>query len=382
MTQRFSLTFAGSFVASILLAAPPTSQEQRDAFFNKPQVVKIAIEVGKAESESLRKEPRKYVKATVKVGDQTYKDVGVHLRGAAGSFRGFDDKPGLTLNMDKFANGQRFHGMEKIHLANSAQDGSYLSELICGEIFRKADVPAAQIGHAVVTINGRVRGMYYLKEGYDSLFLQRHFGNSHGNFYDGGFLRDIDQPLELISGKGDVAGHADLKALVAAANEPDPAKRLARLDKLLELDRFITYMALEAVLWDWDSYPFKANNYRVYHNPATGKITFIPSGMDQMFGEVNGPAVPDFGGLVARQIMQAPAGKKRYVAKLAEVMKTTYQPEVFVKRLTEMEKVIQPELAKVDEGAGRNYKNEVNRLRAAIVQREKTVKAQLKELRK
>src|SRR5205085_8728713 len=129
-------------------------------------------------------------KATLKEGDKVYTDIGVHLKGAAGSFRGIDDKPSLTLNMNKFGALQRFHGLDKFHLANSLQDPSYVSELICGELFRAAGVPASRVRHAVVSVNGRRRGLYYLKEGYDSGFLKRSFGDSHGTFYDGGFLRD------------------------------------------------------------------------------------------------------------------------------------------------------------------------------------------------
>jgi spore coat protein CotH len=369
-----------------LLLPPPASaqtpREESDAFFKTPKVVPVNIELERAEAESLRREPRKYVKVTLKVGDKTYKDVGVHLKGAAGSWRDFDDKPGLTLNMDKFDVEQRFHGMDKFHLSNSLQDPTYIQELVCGEMFRAAGVPASRINFAVVSVNGRKRGLYYLKEGYDSYFLKRHFGNNHGNFYDGGFLRDIDQPLQLVSGKQDVGNHADLKALVAAAREPDHAKRIARLEKVLTLDKFISYMALEAVMWDWDGYPFKANNYRIYHDPEKDKITFIPSGMDQMFGDVNGPIVPGFGGLVARKIMETPEGRKRYLTRLAELMKTVYRTDELVKRIDALEKVVQPVLAGIDAGAGRDYKNHVNRFRQAIVQREKSVNEQLKQMRK
>ena len=370
------------FVA--LEAAPDNAareKKQRDAFFQDGKVIHLKIEIDKAELESLRREPRKYVKAVLREGDLAIREAGIHVKGAAGSWRGIDDKPGLTINMDKFRDDQRFRGMDKFHLANSVQDPSYLSELVCGELMRAAGVPAARIGHAVVTINGRLRGLYYVKEGYDEAFLEKHFGSSDGNFYDGGFLRDIDQPLDLIRTKKDVADRADLKALVAAAREPDRARRFQKLEALLELDAFISYMVLEAITWDWDGYPFKCNNYRVYHHPVKNKFTFIPSGMDQMFGDVNGPVLPDFGGMVARGLIDTPEGRKRYVARAKEIMAKVYKTNDLIKRLDHLEKRIQPELAKVDPNAGRDYKNQVNRLRDAIRQREKVVNEQLKKLK-
>src|SRR5689334_17708365 len=213
-------------LAALLLAglpgrswANPKADAEAEAFFKAGKVVELLIELGPKELDALRREPRKYVKATLKEGDAVYKEIGIHVKGAAGSFRGIDDKPGLTLNMDKFKGDKLFHGMDKWHLANSVQDPSYLSELICGELFRAAGVPASRVHHAVVTINGRKRGLYYLKEGYDRHFLRLHFKSTQGNLYDGGFLREIDQPLQLLAGRNDVKDRADLKALTAACRE-------------------------------------------------------------------------------------------------------------------------------------------------------------------
>src|SRR5262249_22923107 len=155
--------------------------DESEKLFTGGKVLQLSIELGPKELESLRKEPRKYVKCTLKEGETVYQDVGIHLKGGIGSFRKIDDKPALTLNMDKFKKRQRFHGLDKFHLANSVQDPSYLSEFIGGELFRAAGVPASRITHAVVTINGKKRGLYYLKEGYDHQFLKRHFKNHRGN---------------------------------------------------------------------------------------------------------------------------------------------------------------------------------------------------------
>lgn len=376
----FALGLGAANLPAAETAPPPRPITDRDAFFRKPKVHNLTITVEMKAVESINKEPRQYVKCLLKEGDTEYADVGVHLRGAVGSFRNFDDKPGLTLNMDKFVDDQLYNGLDKWHLANSVQDPSYLSELICGDIFRAAGVPAARISHATLTLNGRKRGFYYLKEGYDKRFLKDHFGNSSGNFYDGGFLREIDQPLQLISGKGDVADRADLKALLAAAREPNEQKRFEKLEKLLDMEKFLSYVVVEMIASDWDGYPSKCNNYRIYHNPKTDKITFIPSGLDQMFGDTNWPILPNWGGTVARELMATKEGKKRYLARLREIMQSVYKPDELVKRLDEMEAIVQPALAAVDAGAGRDYKNQVNRLRNAIKERAKNINEQIKRL--
>jgi len=365
-------------------AGPKAAADASYGLFDSGKVLHLAIELGPKELDALRREPRKYVKATLREGDgAVYRDVGIHLKGAAGSFRVIDQKPSLTLNMDKFSRGQSFHGLDKFHLANSVQDPSYVAELICGELFRAAGVPASRVGHAVVTINGRRRGLYYLKEGYDKFFRKRHFGTSRGNLYDGGFLRDLDQPLQLLSGKGDVKNQADLKALVAAARERNLEQRFAKLEQLLDLDRFLSYLALEVITWDWDGYPMNRNNYRVYHDPQRDKIVFIPSGMDQMFGQtVNTQVLPRFQGLVARALVETPPGRARYLARVAEVMRTVYRADALVRRLDELEARLRPVLAELDPGAGRAYPGHVNRLRQAIRQRPKNIEDQLARIKK
>jgi len=342
---------------------------EADAFFKTPRVVELAIEIAPGDYEALKREPRKYVRATLKEGARTWKNVAVHLKGAAGSFRQVDDKCGLTLNMDKFEDGQHFHGLDKFHLNNSVQDPSFVSELICGEIFRAAGVPASRCAHAIVTLNGKMKGFYVLKEGYDVQFIERNFGTKKGNLYDGGFLRDLDQPLQVVSQMGDIQPHADLKSLWNAAQLPDPGQRFKEMERLLDGDRWVSYLALEALMWDWDGYPMNRNNYRIYHDPKRDKLVFIPSGTDQMFGDPNGTLLPNFNGLVARSYITTPDGRQRYLKRMDEILKTHWKPETWNKRLDEVEAVIKPALAKVDPGHAQSLPQHIGRLRAAFQQR-------------
>lgn len=290
---------------------------ESDAFFSKETVVTIDLVIPPSPQAikpltPLMNEPRKYVKATVKDADGTYPDVGVHLRGGLGSFRGVTDKAGFTINMDKYDGTKYFHGMDKFHLVNSVQDPSYLSEWVSNEMLRLAGVPTPRIRHAIVTLNGQTKGFYFVKEGYDKFWGKRHFKNNDGNFYDGSF-NDISEKPDLTGAKEDVKDYADLNALVAAANEPDHAKRFAAMEKLMDMDHFISGFCIQAILGDWDGYAFNKNNYRVYHQPEKNKIYIIPSGLDQEFGNAEaGPLVPPMKGLLGIRVFETPEGKARY----------------------------------------------------------------------
>jgi predicted Zn finger-like uncharacterized protein len=361
-------------------AVPAPEAGEADAFFKTPRVSEISIEIAPGDYEALKREPRKYVRATLKEGTRTWANVAVHLKGAAGSFRGIDDKACFTVNMDKFVDDQKFHGLDKFHLNNSVQDPSFVSELICSEIFRDHGVPTARLSHAIVTVNGKPKGFYVLKEGYDVQFIERNFGTKNGNFYDGGFLKELDQPLQVISEKGDIAPQSDLKSLWNASQLPDPAKRFAEMDRILDGDRWVTYLVLEILMSDWDGYPMNRNNYRIYHDPKRDKLIFIPSGTDQMFGDPNWNLLPNFNGHVARAYVTTPEGRQRYLTRMEGILKNSWKIEAWSKRLDELEAVLRPALAKVDAGHAQSLQGQMARFKGAFQQRLSSATPQLKRL--
>lgn len=377
---------ASAAIASLLPSRQvfgQTAAEQRTSFFESGKVPTLALEIAKEEMESLRREPRKYAKAQLKEeGGKAYIDVGVHTKGAAGSTRSIDEKAGLTFNMDKYEDGQRFYGMDKFHFNNCVQDPTYISELLCGEIYRAAGVPASRLTNCLVTLNGRKLGLYAFKEGYDKGFLKQHFGTTDGNFYDGGFLKDIDQPLENNGGKDDVKDHADLKSLVEVSREADHARRFDRMTRRLDVEKFATYLSLQMLTWDWDGYPTNRNNYRIYHDPKSKLLTFLPSGMDQILSDPNGPLFPGYQGLLAKAFIETPEGRRRYLARTEVLLKEVFVPDRWSKRMDEILARVQPVLKTVDEGAANGLPGQFNRLREGMKVRAKRITELLEQEKK
>src|SRR5438552_14907661 len=100
-------------------AKPAKIDTAADSLFAGTDVPSIAIELPAADLETLKKyqwnfgpqQDREKVKATLREDGHVYTNVALQLKGAAGSFRSIDDKPAFTLNFDKFADGQTFHGL-------------------------------------------------------------------------------------------------------------------------------------------------------------------------------------------------------------------------------------------------------------------------------
>ena len=92
------------------LAAQRTEKSPDDparAFFAGPPVVRVQLSFDETSRQLLREKPREYAPATLVLDDTTFAKVGVKLKGAAGSFRDFDDTPGFTIHLGKFGGEER-----------------------------------------------------------------------------------------------------------------------------------------------------------------------------------------------------------------------------------------------------------------------------------
>lgn len=360
-------------------APAPPIRDASDDFFDDGVIPQLKIELKESQAKKLREDARRYAKCklieTTADGETTYSEVAVKLKGAAGSFRELDDRPAFTLNMHKHVKDQTFHAMEKFHLNNSVQDESYLCEWLCSDIARDAKVPATRVTHARVWLNDRDLGLYVLKEGFDEPFLKRPFGDTTGNFYDGGFVQDIDVDLEKDSGNGP-DDHSDLRALQAACQEPDPEKRWPAINERLDVDAFLTFVAFELMTGHWDGYTTNKNNYRIYFAPPDTKACFLPHGMDQMFGDPGFPILDYPEPIVANAVMHNPEWRRRYRERVAELL-PLFEPKRLHDRLDTVLARLQPVVKELGEEFANAHADRVRELKERIAEREPNLREQL-----
>src|SRR5262249_48018 len=157
--------------------------------------------------------------------------------------------------------------------------------------------------------NGRDLGFYVLIEAMNEHFLKRNFKNSKGNLYEGA-IQDINSVLDRDNGvEGD---QPDVRALFAAAKVSDPTERLKALQKILDVDRFLDFLALEMMASNWDGYALHRNNYRIYHDPKGDRMIFIPHGMDNTMHETRLSIMPPRKSVLVRALLDTPEGRQRY----------------------------------------------------------------------
>ncbi len=331
-----------------------------DAFFDAQDVVpSFAFDFPKAEWGYLHDAPRRYAECTMtEAGNpRVWEGVGVKLKGSLGSFRGPDDKPGLSISMNKFKRAERWRGFLKWRLNNGAQDDTYLNEQISCEMARAAGVPASRCAHALVRWQGRDLGLYVFKESFDKDFLSHFFRNTGGDLYEVGTASDLAEDME--KSLGDPERRENVKELIEASQEPDDETRWKRLGKILDVDEFLSFTAVEALTCHWDGYNFNRNNYRLYFDADSGKACFFIHGTDQTFGDANFSITRQPDSIVGRAVMSNPAWRDAYRERLAKIYHEVLLPIDWPARAAEVGGKVRDALAKADEQAAKDYEGRI-----------------------
>jgi spore coat protein H len=347
-----------------------------DDLFKNAFIPRLQIEIPAGGMLALRVRERNYVRATIREGDIVYTNVAIRLKGGPGSFRKVSDTPSFTVNFDKFAEGQTFHGLKKIHLNSSVQDDGLLSEKISRELFEAAGVPAPRAGHAAVVFNGRPMRMYVVVEGINKQFLRRYFKDVTGNVYDGHSGSDVTDN-EMETNAGDHPNDQKrLKELAAAAKLP-AMSRLDSLQKTLDIDRFLSFMAMETILWHWDGYTMHRNNFRIYHDRDTDRMVFIPQGLDQILSKPNGPIIPPLGGLVAKAVFEIPELRQRYEERVAQLVTNVFRMEAINRRIDEVAARISETLVEMEPSSVDSFRRKVSGLSRQFANRSASLQRQI-----
>ena len=298
-------------------------------FFQDPTVRIFDFKIPEAALMELTRSSRTYVSGQITEGEEVLTNVGIRLKGM-GSFRGVDEKPSFAVKFDEFVENQTYRGLKKLMFNNSAQDSTYLAELLATQLFEDAGVPAAHVTHARVRLNGRDLGLYVVIEAMNKDFLKRHFGSGKGNLYEG-YLQDVHGRLE--QDNGDDETQADVRALHEACTIPDPAERWQHLNNVLDVDRFLSFIAMELLTTHWDGYAIHFNNYRLYHDPKTDKMVFITHGLDWAFRRPNVLIEPPLKSLVARAVLTTPQGQELYRERIRTLFAKVFKPPVIIDRM-------------------------------------------------
>jgi len=295
-----------------------------------------------------------YVEATVICNDEVYTGVGVRYRGNASMLMiPPGGKKPLKFDFDRFHKGQTFHGFKKLNFINCFRDPTKLRDKLTYYVMRKVGIPAPHTTFAnlYLTIEGKERehlGFYVVVEQVDSVFLQDRFGNADGLLIKGEIVNDLEyrgddwkayaHDYELKSNKKNSDTSLLIKFLKFVCQAPDE-QFAAEINQYLNVDRFLSWLAVNTLLANLDSYAGLGHNWYLYYDTASKKFEHIPWDVNEAFGNLqigdNPEQMLDFDiyrpyvgeRILIKRLFAVDKYKEQYLAYLREFINGVFAPE-------------------------------------------------------
>lgn len=321
---------------------------------------------GTIEKEYLEAGYKEYWKASFDFNGEVLDVVGLRLKGSVKDGKGKEEiKYALKLNFD-FFDGERFRGVDKVHLENNKPDPSRMRERLATRLYAAMGVPVARTAFVNVEIFMKPGneepdnfGLYTMIQAVDKRFLKDHFGTldhaDDGNLYSceapgctlewkGDSKWDYHFPdcggseecgLTLITNEKspDVNTYEDLIDFLDLLNNTPDAEFEAAISGAFEVDLFLRWLAVAVTIADYESYLGDADAFYLYNRPDTGKFVFIPWDLNKTYGDkkCNG-SVEETGGRIeppwclgpgkplVERIYAVPAFKAQYLTYVEQVL--------------------------------------------------------------
>jgi spore coat protein H len=331
-----------------------------------------------------------WVSATIEFEGNTWTNVGVRYKGNSSltsSWRRGTLRLPLKLDFDEFEDDypeiedQRFYGFKQLSLSNGFSDSSFLRDAATSAILQEAGLPAGETAFYEVVLDygeGPVSlGLYTLIEVVDDTVVGRYFGSDDGNIYEAegsaasfsaSTYDRIEESFQKENNEED-ADWGDIESLFEVLHNDQrtdaPALWRASLESIFDVNAFLEWLSISAVIEHWDAYGNMSHNYYLYHDPDSGQLTWISwdhnmamsSGTDG--GERRGPgartvsldkADVDDNWPLIRYLLDDPVYYARYLDYLAETIAGPFDPDHMAEAYQTWAELIEP-YAAADVGA-------------------------------
>ncbi len=264
-------------------------------------------------------------------------------------------------------------GQSTLNLHAGVLDPSRAREAVGYAVFRAAGVPAPRTAFAEVTLSvpgkfDRERlGLYTLVEEVDDAFLRTRFGSSAGLLMKPARMKGIDYlgdewekyaPQYLPRSEPTKAQAARVIAFAKLVNESGDKEFAAGIGSFLDVDAFLRFQAVNALLANAESFFALGHNYHLYLDPKTDRFVFIPGDLEVSFANfalmgtadqlanmsLTRPYTPP--NRLADRLMADPATRRRYLALVKGLTTTVFTKERLLKDIAAVEALAKAPLAR------------------------------------
>ncbi|MBS1825676.1 MAG: CotH kinase family protein [Acidobacteria bacterium] len=237
-----------------------------------------------------------YIEASIEWGSNKFDTIGVRFKGNSSYNGATTKKKPFRLKLNEFVKGQKIDGMASFGLNNLWNDPSFVREKPYYELSAAAGLPSPRSSFAALYVNGEYWGLYGLTEIVNGDFLKSHFakGDDGGNLYkasDPGanlaYLGEDPTAYQRFFSKEsneDANDWSDLIELARLFDQTPAAELPAKIKDLVDVDSFLTALALDNLTVNLDSYVGMSQNYFLYRRPSDKKWVWIPWDPSLAFG--------------------------------------------------------------------------------------------------
>lgn len=313
-----------------------------------------------------------YVECTVTADGETWQHVGIRFKGnsslSSSWLTGVEKLP-FRLKFDEFdsqypeTDQQRFFGFRSLSLSNGWSDDTLVRDKLGTDVFGEAgfDVPATAFYRVFIDRgSGPIYyGLYTVTElPSDKTFLQKHFDDDAGNLYkpegQGATFATYDEATLGKENNESAANFSDVHGLFDAlhADRTDAPAWRAGLERWLDVDGFLRWLAYNTVMQDWDTYGRMSHNYYLYGRPDhDGRLQWIPWDHTFAFNDTAaGLGSPlslamdevDASWPLIRFLLDDSVYRAVYDKYVAEAASTVYAPATAQARITAARTLIEP----------------------------------------
>jgi len=279
-------------------AQTTTASPTADDFFNGDVLHEIRLAINSKDWNALR---TNYLDNTYYPCDFTWqgitvRNVGIRSRGL-GSRSG--TKPGLRVDFDRYASTQKFLGLKSVILDNGVQDPTMMKERLTTMFFARLNQPVSREAHVKLYVNNEYFGLYVIVESVDKDFLKRVFGQDGGYLFEYNYVydwrftypgADLEKYKEVFDPKTHEtesmsAIYGPLESMVRTMNQASDATFESQMSQYIGLEDFVTHIALENVIAEWDGVIGYAglNNFYLYRFENSNVSRFISWDKDNTF---------------------------------------------------------------------------------------------------
>ncbi len=240
-----------------------------------------------------------YVPVTVTFQGETFEHAGLRYKGVNSLMTAWSagvSKISLKVDMDRYEDefpeteDQTFFGFSELNLQSGASDETAIREKIVPEIFRDAGVVAPMTAFYRVYLDHgegyEYAGLYTLAEAVDDTVIETQYTNGSGNLYkpegEGATFAQGSLDLSAFEKKTneDEKDYSDVEevyaALHAETRTTSPETWRTELETALNVRQFLTWLATNTLIGNWDTYGGNSRNYYLYADPTTGNLSWIP----------------------------------------------------------------------------------------------------------